>query len=243
MRGIVLIPGSGWHNPGRGYSDPELKAGYGYVNDVRDAMVEAGFTVFVPNHRSAPRFTFPAPVEDVRRAVRFIRSNAGAFGIAANPLGAVGHSSGAHLAALLGVEDGDGLVSAEDAVEGQSAKVQAVVTIAAPFDLTAFSEGYGLATVVSFMGQRPTYGPQGFDRSGVYAEASPVSHVTPDDPPFLLIHGDADAIVPFGQLTIMSEALEAAGVEVGTVPVAGGSHGPELDIDMIVSWLSAHLTE
>lgn len=243
-RGILLIPGSGWHNPGEGYADPELKAGYEYINSVRDALVARGFTVFVANHRSAPVFTYPAAVEDAQRAVRFVRHHASRFGVDPDLLGALGHSSGAHLVAMLGVEDGFGREHDDDAVETNSSKVQAVVAIAAPFDLAAVSTQYGLATVVAFMGERPPRDENGvFLRKGRYGEASPVTHVTPDDAPFLIIQGKDDTVVPADQLDIMMRALRQANVNAEPILIEDGSHSPPLDLELISTWLEGRLLD
>jgi len=239
--GVLIIPGSGWHNPGNGYGDPELKAGYDYINEVRDVLVRRGFTVFVANHRSAPQFRYPAAVEDVRRAVRFIRHHASRFSIDATRLGALGHSSGGHLVSLLGVEDVT-REEEEDPVEGESSKVQAVVAIAAPHDMTVWTP-LGLAFAVAFMGERPPIDIQRrvFLREGIYAEASPVTYVTSDDAAFLLIHGTEDIVVPPKQLGIMDEALRNAGVAVEAISVEGGSHSPELDHNVIVESFETYL--
>ena len=136
-RGVVFIPSSGWDGRERGYTSYQLKNGNSYVNELRDSLVETGFTVFVPNTRMAPEHRFPAPVDDVRRAVRYIRYNADRFDIEPTPIGAVGHSSGGYLAAMAGVLDDDlNLQASKYPEERESSRVQAVVTIASPHDLT-----------------------------------------------------------------------------------------------------------
>jgi acetyl esterase/lipase len=102
----------------------------------------------VINHRSAPRFRYPAAVEDAQRAVRFVRFHAKEYGINAERLGAVGSSSGAPLAALLGVLDGTGTAADPDPVNRVSARVQSVVASATPTDLMRDANDF----VVSFMG-------------------------------------------------------------------------------------------
>jgi acetyl esterase/lipase len=153
-RGVILIPGSAWDGQESGYTDWQVKAGYDYINALRGSIVEAGFTVFMPNHRMAPKYKYPAAVDDARRAVRFIRHHAAAFSIEANSLGAVGHSSGGHLVGMLGVLDDDPeLQKSQHAVERESSRVQAVVTIAAIHDLTVNSQILWPFTA-SFMGCR-----------------------------------------------------------------------------------------
>jgi dipeptidyl aminopeptidase/acylaminoacyl peptidase len=76
---------------------------------------------------------------------------------------------------------------------------------------------------------------------GRYAEASPLTYVTADDPPFMIIHGTADTTVPHEQLGIMTRALGDVRVEVRAISVDDGSHGPELDLGAITQWMNTHL--
>src|SRR5947209_2309359 len=128
--GIILISGSGWTAP-MAYSAAPLKSITASLQYAKP-LVAAGYTVFVVNHRALPRFHYPAAVEDVQRAVRFVRSNAGSFGIRADRIGAAGGSSGGHLVSMLGTLDGKGNANDSDPVERESAKVQCVVARAAP---------------------------------------------------------------------------------------------------------------
>ena len=105
-RGIVFIPGSGWHAP-LDYDATPLKAS-GFAKLWAPPLVEAGYTLFVINHRAAPRFQHPAALEDAQRAVRFVRANAELYGIDPERIGGVGGSSGGHLIAMLGVVDAPG---------------------------------------------------------------------------------------------------------------------------------------
>jgi len=129
--GIVAVQGSGWYSPMR-YDAPQLK---GSVRNVAKRFAAAGYTVFAINHRQAPRFRYPAPIEDAQRAVRFVRFHASDYGIASDRIGAWGSSSGGHLVELLGTMDGKGDPSDSDPVNRLSAKVQAVVALFAPSDL------------------------------------------------------------------------------------------------------------
>ncbi|MFT5501027.1 MAG: acetyl esterase/lipase [Woeseiaceae bacterium] len=242
-RGIVLIPGSGWDGRERGYTSYQLKNGDAYINGLRDSLVGAGFTLFVLNTRMAPEHRFPAPVDDVRRAVRFIRHNAKTFNIEPMPIGAVGHSSGGHLAAMAGVLDDDpNLQESKYPEEHESSRVQAVVTIASPHDLTV-NTALLWAFTVQFLGERApmdeTYTV--YKREGIYAEASTVTHVTPDDAAFMLIHGDGDPNVTPKQLPIMAEVVRAAGLELEVVEIASDSHAPPLDHGRIATWLTDQL--
>src|SRR5580700_5855494 len=101
----VVVPGSGWTSK-QTYDAAPLTALGSSVRFFLPKLLDAGYTLFVVNHRNGPRFHYPAAVDDVQRAVRFIRFHAGVYGIDPHRIGAVGYSSGAHLAALLGVLDG-----------------------------------------------------------------------------------------------------------------------------------------
>ncbi len=122
--GIVQINGSGWHRP-MSYDAVPLKDGP-QTSMYAAPLVEAGYTVFSINHRAAPRFQYPAAVEDAQRAVRYVRFHAEEFGIRPDRIGAVGGSSGGHLVSLLGVLDGWGDPEDPDPVNRESAKVQCV---------------------------------------------------------------------------------------------------------------------
>jgi acetyl esterase/lipase len=222
--GIIVVPGSGWHAP-FGYDARPLKQSPEFVEHA-GRLVAAGYTIFVITHRAAPRFHYPDAVEDAQRAVRFVRHHASRWSIRADRLGALGGSSGGHLVNLLGTLEGKGVADDPDVVQRQSAKVQTVVALYAPSDMAKMDSPFGSVTVTAFLGMRP---PRGQDLSTpdakLYREASPVNHVTPDDPPFLLIHGDADIVVPFQQSEIMEAALRKAAVPVKLVRVPGGGHG------------------
>jgi acetyl esterase/lipase len=210
--GIVFIAGSGWHAP-LPYSAQPLKDS-GQVQPYMKALVGAGYTVFAIDHRAAPRFHYPAAVEDAQRAVRFVRYHAPRYGIDPDRIGAAGGSSGGHLVSMLGVLDGKRDTQDADPINRLSAKVLCVVARAAPSDLVGLqSTGTG-ATVSSFL-----------DTASA-RDASPVNYVSADDPPILLMHGDKDATVPFAQSELMQAALEKAGVPVKLLRVPGGAHGP-----------------
>jgi acetyl esterase/lipase len=230
--GLIVIQGSGWYMPQR-YDAPALKDDeFAVIYGQRFA--EAGYTAFVINHRAAPRFRYPAPIEDAQRAVRFIRHNAAAYAIDGRRLGAWGASSGGHLAGLLGTLDGAGDPNDSDPVNRESAKVQAVVTLFPATDLASLTTRAGVTAVTALMGFRhvdPSIGPPGLIRPDepeikAYRDASPTTHVTRDDAPFLLIHGDADVVAPLQQSEIMEQKLTSAGVPVRLIRVPGGQHGP-----------------
>jgi acetyl esterase/lipase len=224
--GVLLIWGSGFHQP-QEYGADQLKD-----RGVPRLLLDAGYTVFVINHRAAPRFRYPASVEDGQRALRFIRHHAREYGVDPHRLVAWGGSSGGHLVSMLGTLDGGGDPGDPDPVNRAGAKPHVVVAIAAPTDLLNLDpiRFYPASAIASYVGEIS------IERSK-YREASPVTHVTRDDPPFLLIHGDADEVVPFHQSERMLEALRTAGVDASLVRIPGGDHGAN-DLVTAVRWVN-----
>lgn len=214
--GVVHVAGSGWHAP-LGYDAEPLKETQ--IDVWGPPLVRAGYTVFAINHRAAPRFRYPAAVEDVQRAVRFVRHNARQLGVDPARLGGIGGSSGAHLVGLVAMMRAPGIADDADPVNREPATLETVVLRAGKFDMAGTPLN---GAVVSFLGQPPQ------DEAGrkLYASASPLTHVTPGAPPVLLIHGDADEVVPIGDSVAMEKALLAANVPVQLLRVPGGKHGP-----------------
>ena len=224
--GIVFIAGSGWR-ASLDYSAPPLKESP-QVAQYAPSLLAAGYTVFALSHRATPAFKYPAPIEDVQRAVRFIRHNAAKYGIDPARIGALGGSSGGHLVSMLGTLDGSGVADDADPVNRQSARVQCVVARAAPVDLFKMSDSGGAAMVAMLLGSIPMEPmPKTSVEYKTASAASPVTHVTKDDPPFLLVHGDADRIVPYPQSEAMEAALKRAGVPVKLLRIEGADHGPD----------------
>jgi len=138
--GLIVIAGSGW-NSSQAYDAQPLTALTSSVRYFVPKLLDAGYTLFVVNHRNGPRFHYPAAVEDVQRAVRYIRYSAKNYAVDPDRIGAVGYSSGAHLVALLGVLDGKGDAQDPDPVNRVSARVQCVVAAATATDLEHFDAG------------------------------------------------------------------------------------------------------
>jgi acetyl esterase/lipase len=243
--GVVHISGSGWGRP-LAYNAPLLSESQ--VAVYGKPLVDRGYTVFSLNHRATPRFRYPAPLEDVQRAVRFIRAHARDYGIDPDRLGATGGSSGGHLVLLLGMLDGRGDASDPDPVNRASAKVQTVVARAAPADLSRVQTANGRAALSLLMGAQNVEDAH-TEEGRRYRDASPVSFVSADDPPTLLLHGDADETIPFEQAGLMQSALGAAGVPSNVIRVPEGRHGPTFPgartppdyIGAMVAWFDRHL--
>lgn len=248
-RGVVFVSGSGW-SARTVYGAPALKEQQ--IGDWGPSLLGAGYTVFAINHRATPRFHYPAPVEDVQRAVRFVRHHAGRYGIDPAKLGGVAGSSGGHLIGLVAMLGAGGFVGDADAVNREPATLQCVVLRAAPADLKKMIGGstLGTAAVTAFTGRLPM--PSAEDQE-VYRAASPISHVSATSPPTLLLHGDADDTVPYQQSVAMEAALRAVNAPVKLVRVAGGAHGSDFGtggkphpqfaevLTQSVAWLDEHL--
>lgn len=242
--GIVFIAGSGWSAPLSLDAKPLKESNQ--VEIWGKPLVRAGYTVFTLNHRALPRFSYPAPVEDAQRAVRFVRYHAGQYGIRPDQIGAVGGSSGGHLVSLLGLLDGQGNPNDGSPTNRVSAKVQCVVTRAAPADLVLMAKEQ--EPLIPLFGYAINPDPSSLEHR-TFVEASPVTYVSGDDPPFLMVHGDADTRVFFKQSEVLEAALKNAGVEVRLLRVPSGGHGPKFDgaknppdyINEMIRWLDQHL--
>ena len=234
---IIAIQGNGWYTSMR--YDAEIIRTRAEVVAHAERLAQAGYTVFAISHRSTPRFHYPAQIEDAQRAVRFVRHHAAAYKLDSARVGAWGSSAGGHLAELLGMQDGVGDTGDTDPVNRLSAKVRAVVTLFAPADLPAmFAKTVRPGALTALMGFE--YLPPSSRRPGTvrenefenveYRRASPITYVTADDPPTLLMHGDQDVVVPVDQSELMEKALREAGVKVRLIKVSGGKHGEDFQL-------------
>jgi acetyl esterase/lipase len=223
-------------------------------------LLDRGYTVFAVVHGSQPRYTVPEIIKDIHRAVRFIRHHAGDYGIDRGRIGITGASAGGHLSLMLGTAGDEGNPNDPDLVEREPSRVQAVACFFPPTDLLNYGmPGHALL--------RPTdHGPpfraafdyRELDPSSrlwvpitdlerlreITRQISPISHVTPDDAPTLIIHGDADELVPIQQSEGMVEALKRAGVETKLVTRPGSKHGwftMTRDMELFADWFDEHL--
>ena len=179
-------------------------------------LVDKGFKVFAVRHGSSPKFNIPEIVEDVRLAVRFVRMNAGRFGVDADRLGVYGGSAGGHLSLMLGTTSDDGNASARNEVERVSDRVSAVVAYFPPTDLRQWvsddPKSNGAFPALRF---DPAKGPA----------YSPLLQVTPDDPPTLLIHGDKDPLVNLEHSEKILAEFKKQNVPSELIVMPGAGHG------------------
>jgi acetyl esterase/lipase len=192
------------------------------VHQVGNALSAQGFLVASVNYRLGPDHLWPAQIEDAKCAVRYLRANAKALDIDPNDIGIWGHSAGAHLASLVGTAGPDVGWDVGPYLK-QPSTVEAVADFAGPSNLVTLGEE-GVPGLVqdNFVA---LLGPVSPDQVPIALRAaSPVTHVSKGDPPFLIIHGDMDPIVPIAQSEELAGALETAGVPVSLVVVKGGGH-------------------
>ncbi len=226
--GVIFISGSGWQAP-TSYDATPLKQNQ--IPIWGPALLRAGYTVFALNHRAVPRFHYPGAVEDVQRAIRFVRHHAGDYRIDPARIGGMGGSSGGHLIALTALLAAPGVAGDPDPVNREPATLQAIVLRATPTDLIAQAKADRGGGVTGFL-ELPWPADSATARPNpkterLYWQASPSTHVSAQSPPTLLIHGDADEAVPFAESVAMEASLKAAGVPTGLIRVPGGGHGAD----------------
>ena len=218
---IVYVHGGGWQLGNKDEVDYLLRE-----------MAVKGYVVVSVGYRLTPQYAWPAQIEDVRCAVRYLRANAEKLGILPDKLGAMGHSAGGHLALLLGLMDGAGPFSTSGGNAGPSSKVQAVANHFGPTDFRVWQLGpLGLVNIRQAFGKsfddllKDLVGTA--DRSApVMKEVSPASYVDAQDPPILTLQGDKDPLVPvMSQARALHEQLEKAGTPNKLVIIEKGIHG------------------
>ncbi|MFI1363496.1 alpha/beta hydrolase fold domain-containing protein [Streptomyces griseochromogenes] len=224
---VVWIHGGGWLDGDRRYPPPTVP-----VELLHGAVLGAGLALVCVDYRHSLEAHFPAQLHDVKAAIRYARRHADAFGIDPERIGAWGESAGGHLAALAGLVRADahgGALEGREGVRDEDSSVRAVV------------DWYGVSELVSLLSQstlppvpgEPPYpdpvtsllGGAEEDRLERARVASPVTYAGPaTPPPFLLVHGREDKVVPFGQSELLERALARAGAEVTLRAVEGADH-------------------
>lgn len=217
---------------------------------------EAGIACATVDYRHCLEAPFPAQLHDVKAAVRYLREFAADLSVDPGRFGAWGESAGGHLVALLGLTGNRGDLHGGLGAQGHSSGISAVVDfygVSSLVDIPPMETPAGLfppaltAAVPAGMPLQPEYMlVGGSDDPALLAAASPVSYVTADAPPFLLIHGDSDGLVPHSQTDLLAAALADAGVEHEVVTIEGGDHcffGAEEQMDAILAAAVNFLSE
>jgi len=252
--GLIHVVSGGWYSAHEAVNEGFAKP-----------FLDRGYTVFAVVHGSQPKYTIPEILEDMHRAVRYIRHHARDYDVDPGKLGIYGGSAGGHLSLMQGTAGNDGNPKAKDEVDRESSRVQAVACFFPPTDFLNYGKegevAIGGGTLKDFRapfdyhelmrnsvqpGRKGTFVPV-TDEGKVVAITkmiSPKYHASKDDPPTLIIHGDADLLVPIQQAKLMIAALEENGVEAELVVRKGASHGwAKLgdDLELFADWFDKHL--
>lgn len=223
-------------------------------------FLDRGYVVFAVVHGSQPRFTIPEIVEDMHRAVRFVRANAKKYHVDPEKLGITGGSAGGHLALMMATDISPGDSKAADPVNRQPSRVAAVACLYPPTDFLNYgrdgTEAIGNVIPPEY---RAPFDFTEFDpRSKTFVKVtdaamcreicrriSPAYHVTKDSAPAFIVHGDADDIVPLQQSERIIAKYKEAGAPCELVVVKGAGHGFWLgigrDIKKMGDWFDKYL--
>lgn len=211
-------------------------------------FLNRGYTVFAVVHGSQPRFVIPEITEDIHRAVRFIKHNAARFGIRPDKFGVTGASAGGHLSLTLGTQGKPGKPDARDPIDRLSSEVQAVACFFPPTDFLNYGkpgeDAVGIGILANFKTAFGSRADTAESRQTYGREISPINFVTSRTVPTLIIHGDADKLVPIQQAEIFVKKVQDSGVKAALVVRPGKEHGwPELpnDLEIIADWFDEHL--
>jgi len=199
LPGILVIRGGGWRQGD--------KAGFATI--ARN-LAAKGFVTACIEYRVLPDVQFPDPIYDTKAAVRWMRAEGKPYGVATDKIGVIGASAGGHLVALLGTSGKVSKLEGEGGHSGVSSRVQAVVALAPVTDFT------GMPNAVRTLFQ---------ENGDLAASYSPVTYISKDSAPILLIHGDADKTVPIAQSQVMLERCQKAGVRAELITMKGAPHG------------------
>ncbi|HEY2572517.1 MAG TPA: alpha/beta hydrolase fold domain-containing protein, partial [Verrucomicrobiaceae bacterium] len=226
---IVYIHGGGWHSGSKEKSADKLVP-----------LVQRGYCGVSINYRLTPSgVKFPEPLFDCKCAIRFLRARAKELHLDPDHIGVWGHSAGAHLAALLGTTAHVKEFEGTGGWQEYSSRVQAVCGQGTPVEFAKLLEETKTIqeaepAIIALLGGRPG------DRKEMAALASPLTHVSKDAAPFLIVHGEADPLVPLTQAELLHAALKRADVPVKLQVGKGRNHGYN-DRDLLAAFFDAQL--
>jgi acetyl esterase/lipase len=218
---VVMFHGGAWIGGNRkdlsvGGKDKNGKVGPSAI----EYLAARGYVVASVSYRLAPKFQFPAQIQDARSAVRFLRANAKEYNIDRDKFASAGFSAGGHLALLLGLADKvDGWDTGENLRE--SSRVQCIVDFFGPTDLSLYSNSPGLEDGYMV----PVFGKACKTDPAIYKKASPITYIGKNAPPTLMIHGTFDLIVPIIHSENMLKKLKDVGAPAELITVRGEGHG------------------
>ncbi len=246
--GVIATVSGGWFSSRNSLRSAEGKLPGFFNLHVRE-LLSRGYTVFAVVHGSQPKYTVPEILEDMHRAVRYVRHHADEYSVQKDRIGIFGGSAGGHLSLMQGTAGTQGKNHSPDPVERESSRVQAVISYYPPTDFLNYgSKGTYFDPYVRdlYKGKNPFFAALDFHEYNPIsqrielivgeeeirkrvANVSPINHVSSDDPPTLIIHGDADKLVPIQQAELIVEKFKAAKVPVKLHVVPGKAHGWKAD--------------
>ena len=181
-------------------------------------LVASGYVVASINYRLVPQYRWPAQIEDAKCAIRYLKANAGLYNLDPARIGVWGASAGGHLAALVGLAGPEAGLEGNGGYQEQSSSVQAVVDMFGPTDFTVTPDP-NTSSLIEALLNKP------LSQAGeLLAQASPVTYVTKDAPPFLILHGDKDLVVPLSQSQELYDRLKGVGATATLVVVKNAGH-------------------
>ena len=239
---LVWIHGGGWRSGDKGRGGILVPLG-----------LKNGYACASINYRLSGEATFPAQIHDCKAAIRWLRAHAKEYGYDATRIGVGGSSAGGHLVALLGTSGGDKqLEGTVGKHTDQSSQVQAVLDMWGPTDFLQM-DAHALPNA-RFKHNDPRspesllLGGPVLENKDKVSQANPITYIDKQDPPFLIIHGSKDPLVPVHQSQLLDTALKKAKVPVQLIVVEGGGHGgrefntPETN-DRILKFLDQHVKQ
>lgn len=204
-----------------------------------ERLVASGYTLFMVRHGSSPQFKVPEAYADVDLAIRHIHLNAERYGIDPARIGVCGGSAGGHLSLMLGTRGDDGQAGEPNPLRHSASRVKCVVAFFPPTDLEPY-----VGPDKPIVRQFPALD---FPQEQVES-VSPLRHVTADDAPTLLVHGDQDELVPLFHSEKIKAAMDAAGVACELIVIENAAHGfagddNERALTALVDWMDKYLKE
>jgi acetyl esterase/lipase len=234
---IVWVHGGGWEKGDKADDTPAF------------GQLRRGYAVVSVNYRLSRDAAFPAPLADCKAAIRWLRANATQYNLDGDHVGAWGWSAGGHLVALLGTTGGVAELEGDGDHRDRSSRVQAVCDWFGPTDLVAMQghvePGSPRDVDSARSSESRMIGGAIADNPDKARKASGITYVTKESAPFLILHGDADPVVPWRQSQVFHDALKKAGVDSTLLLVKGAGHGPGVGspdrLRRIEEFFDAHL--
>lgn len=211
-------------------------------------FLNRGYTVFAVVHGSQPKFQITDITPHIHRAVRFVRHHAAKYGINPDKLGITGASAGGHLSLTMATQGGPGKADARDPIERESSAIQAAACFFPPTDFLNYgASGEDAVGVGTLKGFKAAFGPRSDTPEGrqeLGKIISPIYYLNSNSAPSLIIHGDADKLVPIQQAWSFAERAKSVGAVCEVVTREGKDHGwPDIieDTRLFADWFDRHL--